>query len=124
MARVLLVDDDVALVDMLAEVFRQEGVQVATCHSSAEAVTLLREQPVDVILTDAFAPAGWDPTLSQLDPLRQVSGGTPLVLLTAYGEAATLDYAALGLAAVVLKPFDLDELVAQIQAILRERSGA
>ena len=50
-------------------------------------------------------------------PLRQVSGGTPVVLLTAHPVDARDAHAA-GFAAVLRKPFDVEELLAQVAALL------
>jgi CheY-like chemotaxis protein len=77
-----------------------------------EALAALTHLRVHLVLADTMgaligASHGWE----RLEDLREAAGGTPLVLFTAHSGAAAADYAAHGFQEVLLKPFDLDDLV-------------
>jgi len=118
MTRLLLVEDDPSILDFLAELFTEEGYQVVTARQALDAVLALGGPAFACVLTDSrwFATPG-----RQFRDLRQVmaaAGPTPVVLLTAYDEAARWDATALGLAAIRLKPIDLDELLALVHRLV------
>jgi two-component system response regulator HydG len=85
---VLLVDDEPALLESLRKIFEREGVQVATAHSGAAALDILRKQRVGVLLTDMMMPGMTGMDL--LRAARTLAPETEVVLMTAYGtvEAA------------------------------------
>lgn len=116
-AKVLVVDDDRDLAEMLGIVLRSAGLSPAFCYNGREALaTFLREEP-DLVLLDLMLP-GMD-GLAVCRALRAESG-VPIVMLTARGD--TPDVVA-GLQAgaddYVVKPFKPRELVARIEARLR-----
>ena len=116
-ARVLVVDDDQALAEMLGIVLRKEGLEVAHCADGGRAVALFREFRPDLVLLDVMLP-----TLSGVEVCRHLraESGVPIVMLTARTD--TLDVVA-GLEAgaddYVVKPFKPQELLARIRARLR-----
>jgi two-component system response regulator HydG len=80
---VLVVDDEPGIVDSLQKVFERESLRVLPARSGAEALEILRREPVSVILTDLMMPG-----MSGLDLLkasRSVSPETETILMTAYG---------------------------------------
>ncbi|WP_256841301.1 MtrAB system response regulator MtrA [Ornithinimicrobium cryptoxanthini] len=116
-ARVLVVDDDQALAEMLGIVLRKEGLEVAHCADGGRAVALFREFRPDLVLLDVMLP-----TLSGVEVCRHLraESGVPIVMLTARTD--THDVVA-GLEAgaddYVVKPFKPQELLARIRARLR-----
>ena len=116
-ARVLVVDDDQALAEMLGIVLRKEGLEVAHCADGGRAVALFREFRPDLVLLDVMLP-----TLNGVDVCRHLraESGVPIVMLTARTD--THDVVA-GLEAgaddYVVKPFKPQELMARIRARLR-----
>ena len=87
-ATLLLVDDETANLDSLERIFAREGYRTLRAESTADALDLLRSEPVDVVLTDLMMPG-----LSGQELLRGVRAVAPeaeVVLMTAYGtvEAA------------------------------------
>lgn len=118
-ARVLVVDDDVALAEMIGLVLSSEGYEVSYCHDGAGSVdTFLQVEP-DLVLLDVMLP-GRD-GIEICKDLRTRSD-VPIVMLTARSD--TSDVVA-GLEAgaddYVPKPFKPKELVARIKARLRGR---
>jgi DNA-binding response OmpR family regulator len=117
--RILLVDDDVKLVGLLERSLRFEGFEVACAHTADAALSILREREPDLILLDIGMPER--DGIGVLRETRQVSD-VAVVMLTARDEVrdkvGALD---LGADDYVAKPFDIDELVARMRAVLRRR---
>ncbi len=120
--RLLVVDDEVNLAELIARALRYEGWEPTQAHSGRAAVTAAKELRPDAIVLDMMLP-----DFDGLEVLRQVRShdpDVPILFLTARDDVA--DRIA-GLTAggddYVTKPFSLEELVARLRALLR-RSGA
>lgn len=117
LARILVVDDDAALAEMLQIVLRQEGFETEWCADGADAVAAFRSSRPDLVLLDLMLP-GRD-GVSICRDIRAESG-VPIVMLTARSD--TTDVVA-GLEAgaddYVAKPFKAKELLARIRTRLR-----
>jgi two-component system, OmpR family, response regulator MtrA len=115
--RVLVVDDDTALAEMLGIVLRNEGFEPVFCADGDRALSAFRESKPDLVLLDLMLP-GKD----GIDVCRQIrnESGVPIVMLTA--KTDTVDVV-VGLESgaddYVVKPFKPKELVARIRARLR-----
>jgi two-component system response regulator MtrA len=115
--RVLVVDDDAALAEMLGIVLRGEGFEPVFCGDGSEALNAFREAKPDVVLLDLMLP-GRD----GIDVCRSIraESGTPIVMLTAKSD--TVDVV-VGLESgaddYIVKPFKPKELVARIRARIR-----
>ncbi|MFA5565316.1 MAG: response regulator transcription factor [Acidimicrobiia bacterium] len=116
--RVLVVDDDRAIRDSLARALRIEGWQVSVASDGAEALTMVAESNPDVIVLDVMMPE-----LDGLAVCQQLRGdGNEVAILMLTARVETADRVA-GLDAgaddYLVKPFELDELLARIRALLR-----
>ncbi len=115
--RVLVVDDDQALAEMLGIVLRKEGLDVAHVGDGARAIDAFHETRPDLVLLDVMLP-GMD-GIEICRRLRQESG-VPIVMLTARTD--TVDVV-VGLESgaddYVVKPFKPQELIARLRARLR-----
>jgi len=115
--RVLVVDDDPALAEMLGIVLRTEGFEPSFVADGDRALAAFRSTKPDLVLLDLMLP-GTD----GIDVCRQIraESGTPIVMLTARGD--TVDVV-LGLESgaddYIIKPFKPKELVARMRARLR-----
>jgi two-component system, OmpR family, response regulator MtrA len=120
--RVLVVDDDAALAEMLTIVLRNEGFDSRVCAAGDRALAQFREYRPDVVLLDLMLP-GKD----GIDVCKEIraESGTPIVMLTAKSD--TVDVV-LGLESgaddYVVKPFKPKELVARIRARVRRFEDA
>jgi two-component system, OmpR family, response regulator MtrA len=120
--RVLVVDDDAALAEMLTIVLRNEGFDSRVCANGDRALSDFREYRPDVVLLDLMLP-GKD----GIDVCREIraESGTPIVMLTARSD--TVDVV-VGLESgaddYVVKPFKPKELVARIRARVRRFEDA
>jgi two-component system response regulator MtrA len=116
-SRVLVVDDDPALSEMLSIVLRGEGFDTAVISDGPRALPAVRELRPDVVLLDLMLPG-----MNGIDVCRAIraESGVPIVMLTAKSD--TVDVV-LGLESgaddYVIKPFKPKELVARIRARLR-----
>jgi two-component system response regulator MtrA len=115
--RVLVVDDDTALAEMLGIVLRGEGFDPVFCGDGSRAMSVFRDTRPDLVLLDLMLP-GRD-GISVCRQIRSESG-VPIVMLTA--KTDTLDVVhglESGADDYVLKPFKPKELVARVRARLR-----
>ena len=116
-ARILVVDDDLALSEMIGIVLRSEGFEPSFCADGAAAIEAYRSVRPDLVLLDLMLP-GMDGT-EVCSRLREETG-TPIIMLTAKSD--TVDVVA-GLEAgaddYIVKPFNPKELVARIRTRLR-----
>jgi two-component system, OmpR family, response regulator len=120
--RVLVVDDDPNITDLVATTLRYEGFEVNTVDSGRDAITMVESFVPDLIVLDVMLPdlEGFDVQRRLADSGRR----TPVLFLTA--RDATEDKVR-GLSIgddYLTKPFSLEELVARIRAILRRTHGA
>ena len=115
--KVLVVDDDAALAEMLTIVLRGEGFDTAVIGDGSQALTAVRELRPDLVLLDLMLPG-----MNGIDVCRvlRADSGVPIVMLTA--KTDTVDVV-LGLESgaddYVMKPFKQKELVARVRARLR-----
>jgi len=117
---VLLVDDEAALREPLAEYLSRQGFSVAQAESAALARTHLRETAPDLVLLDIMMPGEDGLSLCRhLVETRDI----PVILLTAKGEAMDrIVGLEIGADDYVVKPFEPRELVARIRSVLRRAS--
>jgi len=115
--KILVVDDDASLAEMLTIVLRNEGFEPRICPTGDRAMTVVREFRPDLVLLDLMLP-GKD----GVDVCREIRGesGVPIIMLTAKSD--TIDVV-VGLESgaddYVVKPFKPKELVARLRARLR-----
>jgi two-component system OmpR family response regulator len=120
--RVLVVDDEVNIAELVSMALRYEGWEVRAAHTGAKAVAAAKDLRPDAVVLDMMLP-DFD-GLEVLRRMRAVQTDLPVVFLTA--RDAVEDRIA-GLTAggddYVTKPFSLEELVARLRALMR-RAGA
>lgn len=115
----LVIEDDADIRDALRMLFEEEGYIATFAASLDEGLALVERQAFALVLTDLFTHRSADP-LTHLQPLRELADPTPVGILT--GWKLTPEQAqAGGFAFVVAKPFNLDELLAQVAASLDTR---
>jgi two-component system, OmpR family, response regulator len=119
--RVLVVDDEATLTDLLTMALRYEGCEVRTAARGQEAVRIAGQFQPDAIILDVMLP-----DYSGLEVLRRVRGTSPDVPVLFLTARDAVEDRIAGLTAggddYVTKPFSLEELVARLRALLR-RAG-
>ena len=119
--KILVVDDDTNICELLRLYLEKEGYDVVIANNGADAVKIFQEQTPSLMLLDIMLPVldGWQVCRE----VRKFSD-KPIIMLTAKGE--TFDKVLgfeLGADDYVVKPFDAKEVIARVKAVLR-RSGA
>jgi DNA-binding NtrC family response regulator len=116
-ATVLVVDDDPAVGKVLRAILTQAGREAVHARSVAEALGVLRERSVDVVISDLRMPN--NDGFEMLELLKRSWPDVPLIMLTAHGSVP-LAVTAMRAGAVdfMLKPFEREEVVATVERTL------
>ena len=124
-ARVLVVEDDRDLSRLMAAHLASEGYDVARAHEAAAALELVGAGRVDVVVLDLMLPRiSGDGLLVRLRE-REGTRDLPVIVVSAKDAVWTrVDLLRLGADDYLTKPFDLDELTARIEALLRRSRPA
>ncbi len=120
--RVLLVDDDPALVRTVSISLRARGYVVHASHDGRSALTQWRRAPADLVVVDLGLP-----DLDGVDVVRDVRARStvPILVLSArHSEAEKVTALDAGADDYVTKPFGLEELLARVRAALRRKPSA
>src|SRR6202167_2626660 len=120
-ARVLLVDDDRELCQMLSEYLSAEHFEVKSVHDGGDALHELQANDFEILILDVMLPS-----VGGFDVLRKLGASytTPILMLTARGDDVDrIVGLELGADDYLSKPFNPRELVARIRAILRRASN-
>lgn len=116
-AKILVVDDDTALAEMIGIVLRAEGFDLALCADGAEALEAFRAAEPDLVLLDLMLPGVNG--IQVCAKIREESG-VPIIMLTAKSDTAdVVKGLESGADDYVVKPFNPKELVARIRTRLR-----
>lgn len=118
--RILIIEDERALTNVLAYNLEREGFEVTVAHDGQEGLRKAQTQPVDLILLDLMLPA-----VSGLDVCREIRAGEltkdiPIIMLTAKAEETDQIVGfSLGADDYVTKPFSVKVLLQRIKALRR-----
>ena len=118
--KILLVEDDLALVQLLVYHFERDAFEVRTTGDGEEALVMAREEAPDLVILDWMLES-----LSGIEVCRRLrriprTANVPIIMLTARGEESDrIRGLETGADDYVTKPFSPRELVARVQAVLR-----
>ena len=115
--KLLIVDDDINICDMLKLYFENEGYKVRTANDGVEGLATFKVYDPDLVLLDIMMPKkdGWQVCRE----IREISP-KPVIMITAKGEVFDKVLGLeLGADDFMVKPFDMKELSARIKAVLR-----
>ena len=118
---ILAIDNDLVLLNMLHDMYRQNGVECDTCHSGGELTDLMRTKDYDLLVTDLkmLEVNGYE----VLELLRTSEIGNsqtiPVVAATAAGYVEEEELKAKGFAAMLPKPCSIDELLAVTESCVK-----
>jgi CheY-like chemotaxis protein len=117
MTRILVVDDETALRELVADVLTDAGYVVSTASNGDQAIAALQSTRPDVVLLDLVMPGmnGWE----FLETCRATSAsrGLPIVIMSGARDAQRA-IATSTIVRLISKPFDLEELLATIQELV------
>ncbi len=120
---VLVVDDDPEMRELLLDVLRNEGYEVAEAQDGAEAVLALRGRSFDVIVMDKNMPG--PSGLDLLPGFRRVSPASRIIMMTAFGDVPSyMEAVEKGAVEFLFKPFRMEEMKAAIAKALGMDAGS
>jgi DNA-binding response OmpR family regulator len=121
-ARILVVDDEVDILDLLSELLGESGYEVVRASDGREAIRALFHAQPDIVLLDVAMPEldGWQ----TLERIRDVTDVPVLMLTARAGEDDKVRGLRAGANDYVTKPFSTRELLARIDALLRAHKGS
>ncbi len=118
-ARILVVEDDPAMLSLLEDELSDAGLDVLTASNAQEALELVRQRTVDAVVTDLVMPGMRGDEL--LRQLRAALPEVPVVIMTAFGSIeSAVDAMRGGAFHYVTKPFRIDQLVVTLENALVE----
>ena len=122
MQRILIVDDEEDLCEILRFNLEAEGFQVDTAHSAEEALQMLSTH-YDLLLLDIMMERMSG--IEMAEQMRAEGNNTPVIFLTALGDHdAQLRGFSVGADDYIAKPFSFDTVLARVKAVLRRTSPA
>jgi len=122
-ARVLIVEDEAPLAELLRYNLESEGFEVNHAPTGEEAELIVSEEPPDLIVLDWMLPSVSGVELCRRLRARPDTRAIPILMLTARGEESDrIRGLSTGADDYVVKPFSLPELMARVKAILRRTS--
>jgi DNA-binding response OmpR family regulator len=114
--RALLLEDDVALRELLLEALSGEGLDVRPLASFVEARDAAARGEADIVIADFWGGSQRTLPESERQEIRELCSYLPLVLLTGRTWAAETTAEELGARALIRKPFDLDQLLQIVES--------
>ncbi|ABP67588.1 two component transcriptional regulator, winged helix family [Caldicellulosiruptor saccharolyticus DSM 8903] len=119
--KILVIDDDVKICEVIKLYLEKEGFEVIIAHNGSDGITMFKHEMPDLVILDIMLPKkdGYEVCRE----IRKISN-IPIIMLTAKGE--TFDKVLgleLGADDYIVKPFDPKELIARIKAVLRRTQG-
>jgi two-component system phosphate regulon response regulator PhoB len=122
-AKVLIIEDEAPLAEMLRYNLESEGFRVSQAQTGEEAEVLIAEEKPDLVVLDWMLPGVSGIEICRRMRSRMETKSIPIVMLTARGEEGDrIRGLSTGADDYVVKPFSLPELMARVKAILRRAS--
>lgn len=122
LSRILLLEDDLLFGESIVDVLEEEGFEVILCRNGQAALDETYKNRFDLYLLDINVPL--IDGLSLLQELRRANDTTPSIYLTSHQEMEILSHAfEVGADDYLKKPFNTDELLIRIHALLRRTKG-
>mgnify|MGYP004671317083 FL=1 len=120
MINVLVVDDEENIRNLITYTFEEHNLEVMTAENGKAAITILENNPIDVIITDLLMP-----TMTGLALIREMKkrkSAIPIIIITAYGNTEMVkEIIAEGVFRLIEKPLDFDILVPIVQDAIENK---
>ena len=116
MARILIAEDDYAILNLINQSLKHEGFYTVTASDGLEAANTIQDSAFDLVLLDIMLPhiSGYE-LLDYIKPM-----GIPVIFITAMGTVNDrIRGLKLGADDYIVKPFQIGELLARVEAVLR-----
>lgn len=120
--RVLVVDDEQGLRDLLHMTLEAEGYQVMTACDGLEALTLMEKEKFQLVITDIMMP-NMD-GIKLLEEIKKKDGQIEVIVVTGYGHIETVEHALKkGAYECILKPYSIDKIIKAVEKALEKKTG-
>jgi DNA-binding NtrC family response regulator len=120
-ARILIVDDDRAMCQLLTDLLREDGYELDVAHDGASAIEKYRQSRFDLTVTDLMMPKMKGTELVMR--LREIDSGALVLLITAFGTIeSAVEAMRAGAFHYVTKPFHNDEILIQVKRALEQKT--
>ena len=120
MSAILVIDDDASVREVVSEMLRMEGHDVAIAENGREAIELLSRRRFDLVITDLIMPE--KEGIETISEIRRTDQDIPIVAISGGGRLGPGDYLEtarfIGADATLAKPFARQELLATIESLL------
>lgn len=120
---VLAIDDESSIRDLMKYVFEPHGIEIITAENGKSAITILENNPVDVIITDLLMPSMTGFAL--IREMKKRKSVIPIIIITAYSNTEMVkEIIAEGVFRLIEKPLDFEVLVPIVkEAISHSKNG-
>jgi len=119
---ILLVDDDEQLCTSIGRMFERFGYKVTTAHDGREALDVLSDDNIDLVISDLRMPNV--DGIELMEEIKRKKIDVPIIFLTAYGEIESyMDLMNMGAFEYLNKPLDVKEILRTARKVLAEREG-
>ena len=119
---ILAVDDEENIRNLITYTFEEHNLEVMTAENGKAAITILENNPIDVIITDLLMP-----TMTGLDLIREMKkrkSAIPIIIITAYGNTEMVkEIIAEGVFRLIEKPLDFDILVPIVRDAIENKNS-
>ncbi len=120
MQRILIIDDDEQVRDLLSEILGRAGYQIVTAANGAEGLSLYRAQPAELVITDLIMPE--KEGMETIIALRKDFPKVRIIAVSGGGRSGAISYLpiakSLGAARTVAKPFSKQEILDAVRDTL------
>ena len=120
MSSILVIDDDTQVLDVMSEMLRLEGHQVAVAENGQKAIEEIQNQSFDLVITDLIMPE--KEGLETIAEIRKHCGDLPIIAISGGGRVGPTDYLEtakfIGANATLAKPFGRQELISAVSELL------
>lgn len=124
MKKLLLIDDDQKILDLLQHYLRTDGYSFLFANDGNEGIDLYKENNIDLVIMDIFMP-NMDGIQTMLE-MKSMTRQCPILVISGGGELTGLEFLrqakALGADEAMVKPFSKDELCKTVQSLLYSNS--
>jgi DNA-binding NtrC family response regulator len=120
MEKILIIDDEKSILELLSVIFKKEGYAVKTTPSSTKALDLIQKEEFDIILSDIKLPE--KSGMEILKYVKENKPDIPIIMITAYGTIKqAVEALKMGALDYVVKPFNVEELKIIVSQGLEKR---
>lgn len=119
MKKILIVEDNVEIANLIRDLFVKVGYSVVTCQDGYQGIEFTHREKPDLILLDLMMPAGGGFYVLEKIKLSTLTRNIPVVVLTASRETEDKKKAiALGVDAFIEKPYDAQKLISTVKGFV------